>query len=401
MHSLCNDVYATIFSNLPNAAVQLLRGTCWEMHSTIDFEKCSILEYGVLVDRLDMCEEGLRLGESYLKAIPVAAAHGNLHVLDWVARIAANTTPNPAYEEALGKAYHIAAKHGQREVIDWLRAPYPDYYVWVEEALRDIPHQEIIDRAHAECRGLDDPRWYAVDWARNHDCELGPDGKFTEDSDACYVLSYVYAAAYPWGQDTMDGAIIFGDPELVDHLKNLGCPWEEGISCVAAQHDRLEILEYMYEEGRAKIDEYTMSTAAGNNNVRILEYLYSMGCYIDEYAVLNAANGGCTEALEYLLDRGAPEVYRTIGSAVSSGSIETVAMLIRRGYATGGCDKSAAYRGKFVLLEWLIENGHAGDVHEIHRSMTDKYAEPTTTPEDAEAKLRVIEWMKTQGVTDL
>ena len=68
-----------------------------------------------------------------------------------------------------------------------------------------------------------------------------------------------------------------GDLELLQHLHDNGCPWDERTCSGAAHYGHIECLKYAHENG-CPWDESTFEYAAENGHLECLKYARENGC---------------------------------------------------------------------------------------------------------------------------
>ena len=96
-----------------------------------------------------------------------------------------------------------------------------------------------------------------------------------------------------------------GNVELLQHLHENGCPWDERICFVAAQEGNLECLKYAHENG-CPWDELTCCNAAMNGHLECLKYAHEKGCPWDRLTCSWATENGRLECLKYARENGCP-----------------------------------------------------------------------------------------------
>ena len=68
-----------------------------------------------------------------------------------------------------------------------------------------------------------------------------------------------------------------GNLELLEVLREKGCPWDDWTCSNAAQNGHLECLKYAHENG-CPCDRWTCYYAAFNGHLECLKYLHENGC---------------------------------------------------------------------------------------------------------------------------
>ena len=82
-----------------------------------------------------------------------------------------------------------------------------------------------------------------------------------------------------------------GNLELLQHLRENGCPWDDWTCWGAALNGHLECLKYAHENG-CPWDDWTCTYAALSGRLECLKYAHENGCPWDENTCSEAASKG-------------------------------------------------------------------------------------------------------------
>ena len=170
-------------------------------------------------------------------------------------------------------------------------------------------------------------------------------------------LKWAYSVQEILTYCSMNRAILYGNLEMVQWLKENGCTWDIWTCAWAARGGHLEVLKWSRENG-APWDEETCAEAARGGHLEVLKWLRENGCPWDEYTCAWAAGGGQLEVLKWLRENGAPWSIYTCRWAAKGGHLEVLKWL-----KENECPWSiytchwAAKGGQLEVLKWLRENG--------------------------------------------
>ena len=104
-----------------------------------------------------------------------------------------------------------------------------------------------------------------------------------------------------FGEPTITQAAIDGNLEMVQYCVAKNCPIDGWACAFAASYGHLEILKYLHEDVNAPWDWHTATNAAGSGNLHILEYLVESDYgFTETFPCYNAARHGHLDCLKYL-----------------------------------------------------------------------------------------------------
>ena len=91
------------------------------------------------------------------------------------------------------------------------------------------------------------------------------------------LLQFLRENGCPWDDWTCWGAARYGHLDCLKYAHENGCPWDWRTCCEAAEKGKLECLQYAHEHG-CDWDEWTCSFAAKNGHLECLKYAHENGC---------------------------------------------------------------------------------------------------------------------------
>jgi hypothetical protein len=157
--------------------------------------------------------------------------------------------------------------------------------------------------------------------------------------------------------DALYGAARGGHLELVKHLREKGCEWDEWTCAAAAQEGHVHVLEYLRTNG-CPWDSHVCKWAAYGDQLDTLKWLSEHGCPWNEEVTAVAAEMGYFEMLKWLHEHGCPWTAYTFGTAVIYGSLRNLMWMHENGCPWDEeATELAATDGHLEILKWLHENG--------------------------------------------
>jgi len=163
-------------------------------------------------------------------------------------------------------------------------------------------------------------------------------------------------------RDALKGAARGGHLELVKHLREKGCEWDERTCAAAASEGHVHVLEYLRTNG-CPWDSNACAYAASEDQLDTLKWLREHGCPWDEETIKYAVEAGKFASLKWLHEHGCPGWDADLfAAAVSYGThYSSLKMLVWM--HENGCPWDsestdyAAMNGHLEILTWLHENG--------------------------------------------
>jgi hypothetical protein len=159
-------------------------------------------------------------------------------------------------------------------------------------------------------------------------------------------------------RDALKGAARGGHLELVKHLREKGCEWDEWTCAAAAQEGHVHVLEYLRTNG-CPWNSDACSCAAGGDQLDTLKWLREHGCPWDRYAMVYAVEAGKFASLKWMREHGCTgwdaDLFAT---AVIYGSLKILMWMHENGCPWDQeATEFAAGDGNLEILKWLHENG--------------------------------------------
>ena len=178
------------------------------------------------------------------------------------------------------------------------------------------------------------------------------------------VLEWLREKGCPWDSCTCSWAAWGGHLEVLKWLRENGCPWDDDMrwwdTCAianAAKGGHLEVVKWAKENG-CPWDSRTCSEAALGGHIEVLKWARENGCPWDSQTCSSAAQGGHLELLKWLRENGCPWDSWTCSSAAQGGHLEVLEWAVEN-----GCPRDedtcaeAAKGGHLAVLEWAVNRG--------------------------------------------
>lgn len=152
----------------------------------------------------------------------LAALHGHLHMLEWLADIGRIDRWNVCSNAASGGHLHVVKWGYGRGYY------YHDVCVYAAQG----GHVHVLD-------------WYGVDrsdWILFTSSEAARNGHLD-------VLKWIHRNNYEFESHTMEYAARGGHLHVIDWMRNMMYPWRKDTCYYAAKHGHLELLEWLIKNG--------------------------------------------------------------------------------------------------------------------------------------------------------
>lgn len=166
----------------------------------------------------------------------------------------------------------------------------------------------------------------------------------------------------PWANDITAIAASGGHFEFIKwahtHAQSNGFCWSEHTTSHAAQSGRLDIIQWCFAHGCPWNSEYTTSKAAFRGDLNVLTWVIQHGCPWSKYTTAEAAIKGQTQVLEWCISKGCPWSPDTTSSAVCYGSLDMLVWMVDNGapWCPSTTSQAAIY-GRLDIIEWAVTSG--------------------------------------------
>ena len=238
-----------------------------------------------------------------LQRLYQAAEMGRLDVLKWLWE----------REPSCRRLRHIevAGYHGQKEVLDWFYTlPREDFPidrlhrtpVSIEQQIKDLA--TFRDALHGAARG---GHLELVKHLREKGCEWDERTCTAAASEGhVHVLEYLRTNGCPWNSEACMYAAAGDQLDTLKWLREHGCPWDRGTIDCAIEAGQLASLKWMHQHGCPGWDADLFATAVLYGSLKMLMWMHENGCPWDEEATEYAAGDGHLEILKWLHENGCP-----------------------------------------------------------------------------------------------
>jgi len=144
--------------------------------------------------------------------------------------------------------------------------------------------------------------------------------------------------------------------EVIQELRDEGCPLDVHASATAAEWGNLELLQSFQREGCPFNGDACMC-AAKHGHLHILKWLRAQGCAWDSSTCSSAKGGGHFETLQWALDQGCPCDESACRDAAWGNHLDLLKWLRSKNYPWNAWTCAAAGdRGHLETLRWAHEN---------------------------------------------
>jgi len=236
-----------------------------------------------------------------MQRVNKAVVIGRLDVLKWLWEREPSCHKYPYIE--------VAGYHGQKEVLDWFYTlPREDFPIKdlhrPEQFVKDLATFSEALRGAARGGHLE-----LVKHLREKGCEWDDSTCAAAASEGhVHVLEYLRTNGCPWDSFACVYVAAFGDHlDTLKWLSEHGCPWDEEVTAVAVELGYFEMLKWMREHGWCpRWDADLFAAAVSGGNLEMVTWMHENGCPWDEDATEFAAMCDKMEILKWLHENGCP-----------------------------------------------------------------------------------------------
>jgi hypothetical protein len=169
--------------------------------------------------------------------------------------------------------------------------------------------------------------------------------------------------------ETCTAAFVGDAVKSLQWLYEHECPWDVALlACQAAANASINGMDWLVQQhGETILDAVVMATAADNGKLAMCQHLRSIGCVWDESACYTAASKGHVDVLTWLRDNGCPhEDVALMATAAHGGSTAVMQYIIdhhvMQHQLTAGEVLTfmllfAGFSDKLAAAQWLREQG--------------------------------------------
>ena len=295
------------------------------------------------------------------------AAEGRLAALQW----ARSTLDIPWGRKTCSEA----ARRGHLDLLRWVRA---QGCPWDENTCSQAArggHLDLLKWARAQgcpwdvktCqKAARGGHLLLMEWARAQGCPWDKQLSWTAvASGRLDVLDWMTTQGYPWDLECMWTAAAWtGRREVIQWslARGLGSwqptpPGALRLTQAAALQGHLEMLQWLRERG-CPWDERTCAAAACGGHLALLRWARANGCPWDDRTCVQAAQEGHLEVLRWAHANGCPWDERTCLVAAAYGQLEALHWARSNGcpWDEDACRMAAAH-GHLATLQWAMHSG--------------------------------------------
>ena len=258
-----------------------------------------------------------------MQRVDKAVEIGRLDVLKWVWE----REPSCRKVQVWLRHIEVAGLHGQKEVLDWFfTLPREDFALegYTEQFVKDLATFREALRGAAQGGHLE-----LVKHLREKGCD------WDDSTCACaaqeghvHVLEYLRTNGCPWDSHACMWAASGDQLDTLKWLREHGCPWNEDTMDSAAEAGKFASLKWLHKHGCPGWTEYTFGTAVIYGSLKILMWMHENGCPWGEEATELAATDGHLEILKWLHKNGCPVSANACSEAIRNESWECLNYLV-------------------------------------------------------------------------
>lgn len=265
-----------------------------------------------------------------------------------------------------------AAQHGHDDVLEWLHQNnlLKDNYFLIEygagrgghlNVFKWIIKQGIALTASMYEGAAEGNHWHIIQWLEEMQCPY--------DSRVCSgaahggnldLLKSLIEKRYPYDVTMIINAVQSGNLKLVKYCTDIGLEPFDKLCDIAAATGYLHILKYVSQF--CVPDAHTYAAACGGGHLYILQWLKKKGCPRNSQAGANAAERGDLKTLEWLKADGYH--FDEMSFILGAKHLKILQWLYNIGcpYNQEVFAEAASY-GNLTTLKWLKNIGCPWDVH--------------------------------------
>jgi hypothetical protein len=178
-------------------------------------------------------------------------------------------------------------------------------------------------------------------------------------------IRFPYSAAHKllydrklWSKATVSYAARNGHLEVLQWLMTENCPWDAKACTIAAKYGNLEVLQWLRTKN-CQWDAKACAYAAQNGHLIVLQWLRANGCDWCPRTCSNAARSGHLEVLQWARNNGCDWRYEHIcNTAAAYGKLEVLQWLVDEKCALSTKTwRLADQNGRHEVRNWLEANG--------------------------------------------
>lgn len=262
-----------------------------------------------------------------------AAGHGHFSILQWL------------HEQGCPRSEWVctcAAYSGKLDILKW--AKEEQNCKWDENTFYDAVLSgkiEIVIYLHENKCPWDE-------WACAAAAEIGN----------LPILCYLRQHGCPWDEWTCSNAAINGHLDILKYAREHDCPWDEDTVLYAIEYNHLEILKWAIHNGCPY--ENDMYDYVLCENIEMLNIIRETGCPLDESVSSMFARRGDLESLKWTIENGCPYNEDTCFAAARCENLHILQWLRSPDIFCPWDERifHTAYKNdNEKLLTWAIKNG--------------------------------------------
>ena len=256
---------------------------------------------------------------AFSRRLHKAAEMGRLDVLKWL------WEREPSWRKFVLQTVYNAGYYGHKEMLDWFYTlPREDFQSEgiMEHQIKEFPYETLSGAARGGHLEL-------VKHLREKGCEWNESTCTSAAQEGhVHVLEYLRTNDCPWNSEACLFAASGNQLDTLKWLREHGCPWDEEVTAAAAQNGHFEMLKWMREHGCPGWDADLFATAVTYGSLKVLTWLRENGCPWDEDATEFAAGCSHPVILKWLHENGCPMSATVCISAVDNEAWECLKYLV-------------------------------------------------------------------------
>jgi hypothetical protein len=175
------------------------------------------------------------------------------------------------------------------------------------------------------------------------------------------ILQHLRAVGCEWDEKTTNNAIWGRYIHILKWARSCSppCPLDYHACKLAIQGNDLGVLMWLRQEGCVLALDYAMDACITHKSNRLLQFLYDSGCTVDDFTMNIAAQQGDLKVVQWLHDKtNCPWNTATCARAAKGGHLHVLKFLRQNGCEWDGRTRILATRSNhYETIEYVEENG--------------------------------------------
>jgi hypothetical protein len=226
---------------------------------------------------------------------------------------------------------------------------------------------DLVLRALAKSGRLTELMWVHIEQQRSLPGDITNDAA---EGGSVDMLAWLYSRGCPLTLHTVVRAAAAGKLQAVKYLHDEGCDCTREACAAAAENGHLAVLQFLRRYGVTWDADDIADTAAGNNDLPLLQWMQQQGAAFTSCTMASAASKGRLAVCQFLHAQGCDWDERACSGAAEANNLELLQWLHDNGcpwYGDEVCG-SAARNGFAEMLYYIYGQGAAEELGEYYKT---------------------------------